>query len=280
MEHNLDALVATNPLTGNVDKLSVFLADQLAMKMLHMVTTDPARTPTMTMFGNDNYFFSNTFSALTSCTVSPACISVPVWSPTTSTFAWNHGDVQEQITRTWMAMVGPGVRHLGRDDSVFSDHTDVRPTIMALVGLKDDYVHDGRVLAEKLHDWALPDGVRDRLENFVDLATAYKQLNATVGSVGLNSLKFANRSITGDDATYAQYLATIGPITTARDALATQIKNALDAAAFASQPIGEHQEDALGAQAQHIIDQVEDLAEGGHDHDGHDRDGGHDGGRR
>ncbi len=88
--------------------------------------------------------------------------------------------------------------------------------------------------------------------------------------MGLNSFKFANRSITSDDATYNQYLATIDPVTATRDALATQIKNALDAAAFADQPFGEHQEDALGAQARHIIDQVEDLAEGGHDHDGHD----------
>jgi hypothetical protein len=57
MEHDLDALVATNPMTGNTDKLSRLLADQAEMKILHMVTASPARTPTMTMFGNDNYFF-------------------------------------------------------------------------------------------------------------------------------------------------------------------------------------------------------------------------------
>ena len=27
------------------------------MKLLHMVTKSPARTPTLTMFGDDNYFF-------------------------------------------------------------------------------------------------------------------------------------------------------------------------------------------------------------------------------
>ncbi len=57
MEHDLDALVATNPITGNTDKLSRLLADQAEMKLLHMVTASPARTPTLTMFGNDNYFF-------------------------------------------------------------------------------------------------------------------------------------------------------------------------------------------------------------------------------
>jgi hypothetical protein len=51
-------------------------------------------------------------------------------------------------------MVGPGVQNLGRYDDVFSDHTDLRPTIVTLVGLKDDYVHEGRVLIEILEPHA------------------------------------------------------------------------------------------------------------------------------
>ena len=129
MEHDLDLLIATNPLTGAIDKLSFRLADQAEMKLLHMVTASPARTPTLTMFGDDNYFFSNDTSAANGnlpFTQGSACIFVPQ-SPA-ATFAWNHGDVQEDITRTWMAMAGPGVRPLGRNDDVFSDHTDVHPT--------------------------------------------------------------------------------------------------------------------------------------------------------
>jgi hypothetical protein len=61
---------------------------------------------------------------------------------------------------------------------VFSDHTDVRPTLMALLGLKDDYVHDGRVLAEWLESSALPQGIKQRQEDFIELAEDYKQLNA------------------------------------------------------------------------------------------------------
>jgi hypothetical protein len=255
---DLDALTVTNPLTTSVDKLSFRLADQQEMKLLHMVTASSARTPSLTMFGNDNYFFFN--SSPTNCSAAPACISVPVWSPTTSTFAWNHGDVQEQITRTWMAMVGPGVRHEGRNDSVFSDHTDVRPTLLALVGLKDSYVHDGRVLAEKLDERAVPQGIRQSGEHFVELANLYKQLNAPVGSVGLHSLAYANRSILSDDTTYSQYLATLGGITDDRDALATEIKTALDNAAFAGKRIDERQQDSLTQRAQRIIDQVQDLA--------------------
>ena len=41
LQHDLDALVATNPMTGNTDKLSKLLADQAEMKLLHMVTSSP-----------------------------------------------------------------------------------------------------------------------------------------------------------------------------------------------------------------------------------------------
>jgi hypothetical protein len=266
MEHDLNALIATNPITGSVDNLSFRLADQAEMKLLHMVTFSPKRTPSLTMFGNDNYFFFT--AAGGDCSTGPLCVFEPVWSPTNSTFAWNHGDVQEQITRTWIAMAGPGVRRLGRDDSVFSDHTDVRPTMLALVGLKDDYVHDGRVLAEKFEERAMPDGIRDGKDPFFDLARVYKQLNAPLGSVGVNSLIFANKSITSDDTTYNQYLATIGAITSSRDALAKQIKSALDDAAFADKRIDDRLQDSLTRQARQIIEQVEDLSgtEDHHDH--------------
>lgn len=270
MEHDLDALIATNPITGATEKMSVFLADQAEMKLLHMITSDPARTATLTMFGNDNYFFQNdTANPGVSCTQAPACLSVP--TAPAATFAWNHGDVQRQITRTWFGIAGPGVRQLGRYDAVFSDHTDVRPTTLALLGLKDDYVHDGRVLAEWIDPHALPDGIRDRRENYIELATIYKQLNAPLGSVGRNSLIYANRSITGNDASYARYLNTIAGITSERDTLAGTIKSALDNAAFANQPIGEGAEDGLGHRASALIDRVEDLANQDRDDDDHHR---------
>jgi len=249
MEHDLDALTAVSPITGQTDKLSVFLADRAEMKLLHMVTSSPARTPTLTMFGDDDYFFFNT--GTTDCSNAPPCI---VEDPG---FAWNHGDFQQDITRTWFAMVGPGVRKQGRNDKVFSDHTDIRPTVMALLGLQDDYIHDGRVLVEDLDEHALPKGTED--DDFVELARVYKQLNAPLGSVGVNSLKFANRSITGDDVTYGKYLKTIGDITATRDQLAAQFKTVLNGAAFGKSK-GEHENDHLIERAKRLIDQVEDLA--------------------
>jgi hypothetical protein len=151
---------------------------------------------------------------------------------------------------------------------VFSDHTDVRPTIMALVGLKDSYVHDGRVLAENLDENAMPHGIQDSKNDFIDLATIYKQLNAPVGSVGTNSLIFANKSIVSDDTTYNQYLATLGSIVVARDALAVQIKTVLDQASFANKRVDHKQAEDLIRQARQIIDRVAALA--GNRHHGDD----------
>ena len=259
LQHDMDALVATNPLTGNTDKLSKLLADQAEMKLLHMVTSSAARTPTFTMFGDDNYFFQN--SGNTACAVQSDCVFV------NSAFAWNHGDFQKDITRSWFALVGPGVRHLGRNDAIFSDHADVRPTMMALVGLEDDYVHDGRVLAEWMETQALPQGIRQRREDFIELAEVYKQLNAPLGRLGRKSLVFANRSITADDTSYGRYLSKIGNITTQRNALASQIKSALNGAAFNNRPVGERSEDGLGHSARALIDRVEDLAEQEHGHE-------------
>jgi hypothetical protein len=227
------------------------------MKLLHMVTASPARTPTLTMFGNENYFFETGSGG--ACATQSACIFVGPG------FAWNHGDYQKDITRTWMAMVGPGVQQLGRNDEVFTDHADVRPTIMAVLGLKDDYVHEGRVVAEWMHDHALPQGIRDGRENFTELAEVYKQLNAPVGKLGRASLVWSNRSVTGTDKTYAHYLKRIGEITEERNEIASQIKTVLNNAEFQGQPVGEGNEDGLGHRAKALIDEVTDLAE--HDHD-------------
>jgi hypothetical protein len=263
MEHDVDALTVTNPITGKTDKLSALLADQAEMNLLHMVPSVTDRVPTFTMFGNDNYY--NMTSSSSSGKGQPCSATAPACVFEENGNAWNHGDFQKQITRTWFGMVGPGVKEQGRTDAVFSDHTDLRPTILALAGLKDDYVHDGRVLVEDLEHHAVPDAVRDSYFTYVALAQAYKQINATKGSLGVNSLVYANKSITSDDATYAKYLTTIGAITTERDALASRMKALLDGAAFGNKPIrwNDTAEDLI-EQAWKLVDKVEDLAEREH----------------
>jgi hypothetical protein len=233
------------------------LADRAEMKLLHMITASPQRTPSFTIFGNDNYFFETGNNSGCPTPTDPVCEAPG--------FAWNHGDFQQQITRTWVAMVGPGVKQLGRDDQVFTDHTDVRPTVMALLGMTDDYVYEGRVIAEFMHDSALPPGIRSAPENFVELAQVFKQLNAPKGDLGRASLVWANRSITGNDKVYARYLDQIADITEDRDEIAGQIETVLNNAAFHNQPIDEGAEDGLGRRARALIDQVKDLAD--HDRD-------------
>src|SRR5262249_32086834 len=141
------------------------------------------------------------------------------------------------------------------------DHTDVRPTLMALLGLKDDYVHDGRVVAEWIREGALPDGISDARENFIELATAFKQLNAPKGELGRASLVWSNRSVTSDDKTYALYLRGIADVTEDRDEPAAKIKPVLDNGASHNKPVEEGAEDGLGRRARQMIDQVKDLAD-------------------
>jgi hypothetical protein len=262
LEKDVNALTVVSPITGNNEKISDLLADQAEMKLLHMVPPLlPDRVPTFTMFGNDNYFNETSSSAtksLTCAAANPACLVED------SGFAWNHGDFQKQITRTWFGMVGPGVQNQGRFDAIFSDHTDLRPTILALVGLKDDYVHDGRVLVENLDPHVLPKAVRESYSAYVALAQAYKQVNATKGSVGVNSLFYANQAVTSDDATYAKYLTTIGAITTERDQLASQMITLLNGAAFEGKPIDGSAAAPLIEQAQQLVAKVEGLARAGH----------------
>ena len=261
MEHDLGALVATNPITGKTDNLSSRLADQAEMKLLHMVTASAARTPTLTMFGNENYFFENGSGG--ACTSQTDCVFVGPG------FAWNHGDFQKDIVRTWVAMVGPGVKPLGRNDLVFTDHADVRPTVMALLGLTDDYVHEGRVVAEWMQERSLPRGIGENRENFTELAGVFKQLNATLGQLGRASLAWANGSITSPDKDYARYLDQIGKITAQRDELVDQIKTVLNNAEFHNQSVDKGSANGLGNQAKALINRVTDLAESHHDDDDH-----------
>jgi hypothetical protein len=90
-------LTAVNPYTGQTDTMTAALADPVAMDLLHMVTADPQRTPTLAMFAQPDYFF---FTSAANCT-SP-CITVPT-TPATSTFAWNHGGIQPEIATIWLA---------------------------------------------------------------------------------------------------------------------------------------------------------------------------------
>jgi hypothetical protein len=269
LEHAAAALVdPTNAITGEPTPLTQRLADPVEEKLLHMVTTgDPNRTPTFTMFGNPDYF-------LNSFNLPPAPCSGATCFAEDPGFAWNHGDFQKEIVTTWLGLVGPGVRNDGKTGEVWSDHTDVRPTILSLTGLQDDYTSQGRVLFEVLNQSAVPRSLRQHRETLQELADVYKQLNAPVGKFGLDTLRVSTRALEGNDTTYTSLESSLSALGDQRDAVAGQISQMLNAAAFGGQAINEHQANGLIDQAQTLIDRAAELAGG--DDSGGDQGGGGD----
>jgi len=248
-ERDAAKLMVVSPITNAVDTLTVALADPVEMKLLHMVTGDPQRTPTFVMFGNADYFF---------LTFGPD-------AQENSGFAWNHGGVQPEIVRTWLGLVGPGVKNRGIDNHTWSDHTDIRPTMLALAGLVDDYQHQGRVLAEELHHWALPDGVEDSRGEFVELARAYKRINAPNGELARGTLRISTRALASgnamDDSMYTQLEGKLANITALRDTLAAAMLSRLEDATFHGKRISEKDARVLINQADALLDMVRDLDE-------------------
>lgn len=229
-------LTATNPITGNTDVLTKYMVDRVGLKALHMITADPNRTPNFVMFSNPDYYYQEAFSKSCSTAAqreSPACLAVQG-----SSYAWNHGGVAPEIVTTWVGFVGPGVKHRGIDWNTWSDHVDIRPTMLLLSGLQDDYASDGRVLTEGLRSDALPWTIRDW--PFTDLAAAYKQINAPVGEFGMDTLSVSTKALesnSANDATYNSLESSLGSLTAERDALAGQISAALNGAEFGGKPI-------------------------------------------
>lgn len=254
LERAVGQLTAVNPYTGKTDTLTKYLADPVEMNLLHMITADPARTPTFTQFADPNYFLFS--SGGTTCTGKNPCVTIGPG------FAWNHGDVNPDINTTWLGMVGPGVLHQGVQDDVWSDHTDTRPTMMAVLGLKDDYAHEGRVLIEVLADSALPDSLRDSRAIFVKLARVLKQIDAPVGDLGLTTLRVSTRALESNapnDSTYTRLENRLASVTQVRNALASKMLELLEDAAFNHQTINADRAGQLIEQGNALLELVHEL---------------------
>ena len=252
LEHDVAGLTASNPYSGNPHELITnYLADPLEERILHIVNADPARTPTFSSFSKPDYFLS---PGAPNCT--PACVKVDPG------FAYNHGAYAPEINTTWLGMVGPGVAHKGVDGlgpragtelgrtqqrpghryraggttGTWANHTDIRPTMLYLAGLRDDYVSDGRVLTEGLTN--VSTNLASRA--VTQLGQSYKQLNASVGRFGTDTLIVATHGIESTaihDISYTTMVRLLSSLATQRDALAAQIKTVLDQAEFAGRPI-------------------------------------------
>src|SRR5262249_58883111 len=218
--------------------------------------------PSFTVFPNTDVFFTRGTSDSCPSGTTPATATVNC-NPLNSGFSWNHGYYGPEIDTTWAGLVGPGVAHRGLDGPDSSagpgsagnaangtipvpdvsgtgtgaDHTDLRPPLLALVGLKDDYVDDGRVLTEDLT--VTPGATSD--PEYLPLAQCYKQLNSSVGQFGTDVLEGDTAALksgsSADDSQYQDFLETMQELGSNRDQMASTIKQTLFNAEFNGQAI-------------------------------------------
>ncbi len=253
LERSAGKLTGADLATGKTVHLTNYLADPVELRILHMVTADPRRTPTVVLFAKTDFWLQ---SGATSCGTS--CFTEP-----TGTDAWNHGTVGSQINTTWLGMVGPGVARLGADNSVWSDHTSIQPTMLTLLGLRDDYAPDGRVLGEIISPSALPAGMRAHRSELLRLGQVYTQLEAPVGSFGLDTLTASTRALesaSAGDHTYASLEKQLAKLGQQRDAIAAKMRRLLLGAAFGGKSLRVGQGAALIKQGYQLLGKAAALA--------------------
>jgi len=255
MEHAAAGLTADDLATGRTVKLTRYLADPVEMGLLHMITGDPKRTATFTLFANPDFWLS---SGSASC--GSSCVSQPSGQD-----AWNHGDVAPAINTTWLGLVGPGVADAGVDGGIWSDHTDIQPTMMALTGLTDDYTPDGVVLADVIDPMALPAAMLTNYPLLTQLGQVYTQLEAAVGEFGLDTLTASTRGLASNspgDATYTTIETALTQLGAARDALVGQMQGVLMGAEFGGQSAGSGTLQGLIGAGNALLAQADALAAG------------------
>jgi hypothetical protein len=241
-----DTAAMTNPLdvysgVAN-EKIAKYQAGALEERVLHMQTSDPLRFPTYTLFPKGDYFFST----------SGPNVSI------NSSFAYDHGYYSPNIDVTWAAIAGPGVAVRGIDGptpaegnqandpeanntvpqastkGTWVEETDIRPTMLQLLGLSDDYESDGHVITQALLD------VPPALAATEDLAAGYDQIESSVGQFGTDTLIADTKALASgsasDDSAYATEQATLLQLADDRDTAAQQMKHTLNAAAAGNMP--------------------------------------------
>jgi hypothetical protein len=269
LERNISAAQQFNPITNTTVPITVKMADEYEETILHMVNADPNREPTLTLFGDPSFYFQSY------CT---GASSLPGCPAQNNGYAWNHGDIQPEIAATWAGWVGPGIKTLGQTSRIWTDHTDARPTLMTILGLRDDYSWDGAAIAPIIgstgagrdrygrgHDTsALPWTIRADEPAYDALAAAYKQLDAPYGQFGLQTLAADTSAVasnTSNDATYTDMTFQLQACESKRTALAARIQSVLQAAETGQAPVSSWQAFNLVEQAERLIADARTLAE-------------------
>jgi hypothetical protein len=272
LERDVAGLTANNPYTGGAQNIANFIADPVEEGILHMVDADPARTPSFALFAKPDYFLS-TGSA--TCPAAGCVTQNPG-------FAYDHGDYAAEINTNYVGFAGPGVKQRGLDGTgaadgpnsagpnsgqtevidsgttgTWTDETDIEPTELYLLGLHGDYDRDGRVITQILGD---PNRAL-RGADVTRLGACYKQLNSSVGQFGAYTLTASTNAVESSapgDAVFNTVNARLLSLEKARDALAGQIKEELNDAAFSGVPVHDAQRQVFACQG--IIDAAHQLA--------------------
>jgi len=268
LQRDTAAMTGNNPYTGNPNEhITKYQAGATEQRILHMQTSDPLRTPTYTLFPMPDYFFSTT----------GANVSI------NNGFAYNHGYYSPNIDVTWSSLVGPGVAVRGVDGpqpaagnqpsdpnstrtvpqastvGTWVEEADLRPTLLHLVGLTDDYPTDGRVISQALSNPS------QALQDTEQLAVAYQQLNSSVGEFATNTLIADSAALASgsasDDSAFTDEQEALLALADRHDQVAAKMKAVLIAAAAGNVPT-HGQVTSLQAQAQALIAQSERLAAG------------------
>jgi hypothetical protein len=136
--------------------------------------------------------------------------------------------------------------------------------MLSLVGLKDRYEQDGRVLQEFLTEDAAPEALHER--SLRRLGAVYKQIDAPFAAFAANTLASSTRAVasgsSSDDSTYESIETQIQSQTQKRDSLASRMRAILNRAAFGGGDfeVGKGTIEDLIRQGQDLLDQSAKLA--------------------
>jgi hypothetical protein len=155
------------------------------------------------------------------------------------------------------------VTHFGVDNSQWSDHSSIQPTMMVLLRLHDDYRPGGRVLGELIEPSALPAAMRSHSALLRRLGALYTQLEAPVGDFGLLTLRASTRALaskSAHDSVYAKTEAALAHLGAQRNTVAGKMRRLLLSAAFGGHPISTAKAATLIGEGNKLLGKAAKLA--------------------
>jgi hypothetical protein len=133
---------------------------------------------------------------------------------------------------------------------------------LSLLGLEDDYDHDGRAIFEIMTPDAIPHEIRQHLETAERMAHLLKAINAPVGPLGVHTLIRSTTALaSNDDGTYNAIEDEILELTRRRNDIASQMLSMLEDSTFDGQKFDEGKAQGLIKAAEALLDEATEARE-------------------